>query len=63
MHELLSEWKNHPVSEWILKEFQNRAELMIEELRFSAGRDPVEDARKSGYLMAVADLIGIEVSE
>lgn len=60
---LVSDWKQHPVTKYVLKEFENRSEVLVERLKLQAGQDPIQDARDSGYMLAVNDLINLEVDE
>lgn len=57
--EEFSDWKRHPVTEFIHAVISDRIEQGKEELALSAGRDPIEDARKSGKLMAYSDFLDI----
>lgn len=51
------EWKLHPVTKEIFAQLLERTNDMKEGLALSAGIDSVEDARKSGYISAVYDMI------
>lgn len=43
--------------------FDERGNERMTLLQHNAGRDPVEDARNSGYILAVKDLLLIDFEE
>lgn len=62
-NEILSEWEQHPITEWLFRELKVRSEALTEVLRNEAGRDPVEDARKSGRILEIQDILNIDFEE
>lgn len=62
-NEILSEWRNHPVTEWLLKELRVRSDAMTEMLRQQAGQNPVEDARLSGRILEIQEILNMDFEE
>lgn len=62
-NEILSEWHNHPVTEWLLKELRVRSDAMTEMLRQQAGQNPVEDARLSGRILEIQEILNMDFEE
>lgn len=61
--EIVSEWKQHPVTQWLFRELGIRSQALTETLRTEAGRNPVEDARNSGRILEIQDLLNIDFEE
>lgn len=59
-NEILSEWENHPVTQWLRGELTVRLEALTESLQTEAGVNPIEDARKSGMILAIKDFFDID---
>ena len=60
-NEIVAEWYNHPVTEWLLKELEVRKEGLIGRLITEAGIDPIRDARDSGAILAIQDIFDIDL--
>lgn len=61
--EIVSEWKHHLVTQWLFRELEARSQALTETLRTEAGRNPVEDARNSGRILEIQDLLNIDFEE
>ncbi len=46
-----------------MRAFDERARSFQEYLGLFSGTEPIEDARKSGYIRAVADLLKVELDD
>ncbi len=62
-NEVLSEWLRHPITEWMFKELNVRQTALTETLRQEAGQNPVEDARKSGRILEIQEILNIDFEE
>ena len=62
-NEILSEWKRHPITEWMFRELLIRKTALTEALQNEAGRNPVEDARASGRILEIQEIINIDFEE
>jgi len=61
--ELVEEWKTHPVTEWLIRELKIRSLALTEMLMQEAGRNPVEDARNSGRILEIQDILNLDYEE
>lgn len=61
--ELVDEWKGHPVTEWMFKELSQRAQALTELLMTEAGRNPTEDARISGRILEIREIINLDYED
>ncbi len=62
-NEILNEWLNNPITEWMFKELNARLTAFTEVLRQEAGQNPVEDARKSGRILEIQEILNIDFEE
>ena len=51
------DWKLYPITKTFFIAISNRIEGLKEELAQSAGIDPVADARRSGAIVALRDIL------
>lgn len=46
-----------------MREFDQRGAVLTEQLQHNAGENPVQDARTSGYIKCIVDLLNIDFEE
>lgn len=54
------DWKRHPMTQIVMEQFTNRVRYLKESLAEQAGKDPLEDRFKVGYIAAFNDIILME---
>lgn len=59
----LTDWKYHSVTLSVFAEIQRRVSDLKDELAASAGKDPLYDRFRAGYLQACKDFLDIELEE
>ena len=57
------EWKSNPTTKAFFDSVQERIYNLQVELGFSAGADPVQDAKRSGAVQALNDMLNIDFDE
>ncbi len=59
----LTDWKNLSITQEIFTEIKRRQDEIKEELIPSAGKNPIVDSFRSGAIMALEDVLTIELNE
>lgn len=62
-HSEFTDWKRHPVTQEIFKQLADRMIVYTETLIATAGTSPVDDAKNSGAILAIRDMLTIEYEE
>ncbi len=57
------DWKQHPVTNAFIKAIADQLQGLREELGFSAGADPIEDAVRRGAILKCTDILNMEFDE
>lgn len=57
------DWKRHPISQAFFISITNLIQEGKDELGGTAGADPIADARKSGKIIALTDVLNTEFGE
>lgn len=57
------EWKSHPITKQVFAHIHERVRDIQIELGFNAGTDPVQDARRSGAILALIDVLNADFDE
>ena len=57
------DWKRHPVTQVMLDSLHNNISSLCTELGVIAGKDPLEDRFKAGYILACRDVLDIQFEE
>lgn len=61
--QVYSDWKQQPITKEVFTGIARRIEDLKEELAFSAGIDPIQDALKRGAITALRDILNMEYVE
>lgn len=54
------DWKRHPMTQVVIEQFASRVRDLKEALAEQAGKDPLEDRFRAGYIAAFNDIILME---
>jgi hypothetical protein len=57
------DWKRHPVTQIVFSQLEALVAQRKEELAWSAGQDTYKDARTSGSILGLYELLNIEFEE
>ena len=59
----IKDWERHPVTKMVQTTFHNRISALCTELGTVAGKDPLEDRFKAGYIAACRDILDVDLEE
>ena len=59
----IADWKRHPVTQEVLVNLNNRISQLCTELGAVAGKDPLDDRFKAGYITACRDFLDVDLEE
>ncbi len=57
------DWKQHPVTNAFIKAIADQRQGLREELGFSAGAIPIEDAVRRGAILKCTDILNMEFDD
>ena len=57
------EWKSSPTTKEFFDSVHERVYVLQVELGYTAGNDPVQDAKRSGAIQALTDMLNIDFDE
>lgn len=57
------EWKSNPTTKAFFDSVQERIYVLQVELGYVAGNDPIQDAKRSGAIQALTDMLHIDFDE
>lgn len=61
--DLFKDWKKQEVTKGIYQALQFRKQTLLEELETEAGKDPLSDRYRAGYIAACNDILNATVEE